>query len=219
MQLTQTEENYLKALFHLSEEFSLKSEVGTNELANHLSLTAASVNDMLKKLKAKSLVDYQKYGKITLTAEGRKIAVSIVRKHRLWETFLFEKLDFSWDEVHDVAEQLEHIKSPKLIAKLDEFLGFPTHDPHGDVIPDIKGEFKEFHHRSLTDVPVASVCTILAVKDDGVDFLQYITNLGLKLHQKISIIAIHPFDNSIEIKINDSIKNISKKVADNIFVE
>lgn len=219
MHLSQTEENYLKALFHLSEENNSKEGVGTNDLANHLEIKPASVNDLLKRLKAKDLVDYHKYGKIHLTSEGRKAAVLIVRKHRLWETFLFEKLDFSWDEVHEVAEQLEHIKSPKLIAKLEEFLDYPTHDPHGDVIPNVKGEFQPSHSKTLAEVTPKTTCKVSAVKDDSADFLQYIATIGLKLHQEVEVIQINPFDLSLEIQIDGTTRNISKKVAEHIFVE
>ncbi len=139
--LTFTEENYLKALFKIGYDKVL-SEVGTNELATHLTVKPATANNMLKKLKEKTLVDYEKYGKIMLTPKGKKRAISIVRNHRLWETFLYEKLSFSWDEVHEVAEQLEHIKSAKLIDRLDEFLDFPALDPHGDPIPNKNGEFR-----------------------------------------------------------------------------
>ncbi len=140
--LSFTEENYLKALWHLTMGNTLKDEAGTNELAAYLNVKPATSNDMLKKLKAKKLVDYKKYGKSSLTHKGKKLAIEIVRKHRLWETFLYEKLDFTWDEVHEVAEQLEHIKSQKLVDKLDKFLNYPALDPHGDVIPNAKGDMK-----------------------------------------------------------------------------
>ncbi len=140
--LSFTEENYLKALWHLTIGNTLKDEAGTNELAAHLNVKPATSNDMLKKLKEKKLVDYKKYGKSSLTHKGKKLAIEIVRKHRLWETFLYEKLDFTWDEVHEVAEQLEHIKSQKLVDRLDKFLNYPALDPHGDVIPNSKGEMK-----------------------------------------------------------------------------
>ena len=140
--LSFTEENYLKALLQLTLETGNKEDLGTNELAAHLSVKPATVNDMLKKLKEKKYVSYKKYGKSSLTNEGKKLAIEVVRKHRLWETFLYEKLEFTWDEVHEVAEQLEHIKSPKLVGKLDKFLNYPAFDPHGDVIPSAKGEMK-----------------------------------------------------------------------------
>lgn len=139
--LSYTEENYLKGLFKLTIELGDKEEAGTNEIAAHLGVKPASVNDMLKKLKDKKLIQYERYGKSSLTKEGKKRAIEIVRKHRLWETFLHEKLAFNWDEVHEVAEQLEHIQSKKLIDKLDQFLEYPSIDPHGDPIPNAKGEW------------------------------------------------------------------------------
>lgn len=139
--LSYTEENYLKGIFKLTIEMDDKAEAGTNEIAHHLGIKPASANDMLKKLKDKKLIKYERYGKSSLTKEGKKLAIEIVRKHRLWESFLFEKLAFNWDEVHEVAEQLEHIQSKKLIDKLDQFLNYPSTDPHGDPIPNAKGEW------------------------------------------------------------------------------
>ncbi len=139
--LSYTEENYLKGIFKLTIEMADKTEAGTNEIASHLGIKPASANDMLKKLKEKKLIKYERYGKSSLTKEGKKLAIEIVRKHRLWESFLYEKLAFNWDEVHEVAEQLEHIQSKKLIDKLDQFLNYPSTDPHGDLIPNAKGEW------------------------------------------------------------------------------
>ena len=146
--LSYTEENYLKALQKITLESGTK-DAGTNELATLLAVKPATANDMLKKLKEKKLVDYEKYGKIRLSGEGEKIAIDIIRKHRLWETFLYQNLEFSWDEVHDVAEQLEHIQSSKLIDKLDKFLGYPEFDPHGDPIPSSNGEIKVQFKKTL----------------------------------------------------------------------
>ena len=137
---SQSEENYIKAIYHLS-AVSEKG-ISTNAIAEKLETKASSVTDMIKKLSEKKVVVYKKYHGVHLTEEGSKIAANVIRKHRLWEVFLVDKLNFSWDEVHDVAEQLEHIKSPKLINQLDALLGFPTHDPHGDPIPDKNGNLK-----------------------------------------------------------------------------
>ncbi len=168
--LSQTEENYLKALLKIA--FSnVNTEVGTNELATLLTVKPATVSDMLKKLKEKELVDYEKYGKITLTTEGRKNAIEVLRKHRLWETFLYEKFEFTWDEVHEVAEQLEHIQSAKLIDMLDKFLDYPEFDPHGDPIPNKKGEIKVHFKKTLSDVEVGNSCKMVAVKDNSSSFL------------------------------------------------
>lgn len=215
MVLSQTEENYLKALFHLTSE---KSEAGTNELAAHLNVKPASANDMLKKLKEKKLISYEKYGKISLSNSGRKQAIQIIRKHRLWETFLYEKLNFTWDEVHDVAEQLEHIDSPKLIEQLDKLLGFPEFDPHGDSIPNAKGEIKTQTRKTLSQIPVGKHCKLVAVKDNSASFLQYVVKVGLGLSSKIKIISRQEFDGSLEIEVNGLKSAVSQKFADNIYV-
>ena len=210
--LSQTEENYLKSLFHLGDE------AGTNELAAFLGVKPASVTDMLKKLKEKKLVNYEKYGKISLTQEGRKKAIEIVRKHRLWETFLYEKFAFTWDEVHEVAEQLEHIQSAKLVDKLDEFLNFPTFDPHGDVIPNAKGEMPAVHKKTLFEEEVGHNCTMVAVKDNSAPFLQYVNKMGLSINNKIKVLARHSYDQLIEIEVNGKVCSISPRFAQNIVI-
>lgn len=216
--LTQTEENYLKALFHLTIETTEKSEAGTNELAATLNVKPATANDMLKKLKQKGLIDYEKYGKISLTSLGKKKAVEIVRKHRLWETFLNKKLEFSWDEVHEVAEQLEHIYSPKLIAQLDKFLGYPELDPHGDVIPNSNGDLKVHARKSLAEVPVGQSCKFVAVKDNSAHFLQYVDKVGLELNGEINVLLREDFDGTMEIEVNGKKSIVSQKFSENIFV-
>src|SRR5580693_6558937 len=150
---TFTEENYLKAIYHLS----LQSEsVSTNQIAASLNTKAASVTDMLKKLADKELINYTKYQGVTLTPQGEKIAVSIIRKHRLWEYFLVEKLNFKWDEVHDVAEELEHISSKELADRLDQFMGYPKYDPHGDPIPDSNGKLKTHELKPVSSLSINS---------------------------------------------------------------
>lgn len=216
--LTQTEENYLKAIFHLSEEIPTKNDAGTNELAMHLNVKPATVNDMLKKLKEKKLVNYEKYGKITMTKPGRQKALEIVRKHRLWETFLYEKLDFSWDEVHEVAEQLEHIQSPKLIEQLDYFLGYPQFDPHGDSIPNAKGELALISKKLLSEVGEAKWCKVVAIRDDSAQFLQYVAKVGLKMNLKCKVMAREDFDGSMELLIDEKRITVSQKFAENIYV-
>jgi DtxR family Mn-dependent transcriptional regulator len=216
--LTQTEENYLKGIFHLSEEIPDKKDAGTNELALHLNVKPATVNDMLKKLKEKKLISYEKYGKITMTKAGRNRALEIVRKHRLWETFLCEKLGFSWDEVHEVAEQLEHIQSPKLIEQLDQFLGYPQFDPHGDSIPNAKGELTNMEKKLLADVPEGKWCKVVAIRDDSAQFLQYVAKVGLKMNLKLKVIARENFDGSIEIMVEEKHATVSQKFAENIYV-
>ncbi len=216
--VSQAEENYLKALFHLTSEIQNKTEAGTNELAEVLDVTPATANNMLKKLKEKDLVSYEKYGKITLTQKGRSVAVQTVRKHRLWETFLYQTLNFTWDEVHEVAEQLEHIQSAKLVEQLEKFLGYPAIDPHGDPIPGAKGEIKSVKRKTLVEVEVGQTCKLIAVKDNSSSFLQYIVRLGLGLSSKIKIVNRQEFDGSMEIEVDKVRSSISKKVAQNLFV-
>lgn len=216
--LSQTEENYLKALFHLTEEAQHRHGAGTNELAATLDVKPATVNDMLKKLKEKDLIVYEKYKKITLTELGKKQAIEVIRKHRLWETFLYEKLQFTWDEVHEVAEQLEHIHSPKLIAQLEKFLGYPELDPHGDAIPNAQGILKKSIRYTLAQVAVGRSCKLVAVKDNSASFLKFVVKVGLGLSSKIKILSRQDFDGSMEIEVRGKKSAVSQKFAENIFV-
>ena len=218
MKLTKNEEDYLKALFNLTVE-SEDDKVGTNQLADKLGFSPASVNGMLKKLKAKELVSYKKYGKIDLTEQGQSLAVGLIRKHRLWETFLYKYMNFTWDEVHVVAEQLEHIKSEKLVSELDRFLGFPKTDPHGATIPNSDGEYSVKLKTTLAEIDVNQKCKIVAVKDSSVEFLKYVTKIGLELSSEILIIEKRDFDGSILIKFNDQELSVSAKFCENVFVE
>ena len=216
--LSFTEENYLKAILQLTIENVSKIEAGTNALAAHLCVKPATATDMLKKLKKKKLINYEKYGKISLTNEGRKNAVEVLRKHRLWETFLYEKLDFTWDEVHEVAEQLEHIQSEKLVEKLDKFLGHPEFDPHGDVIPNSKGELKVLFKKTLSEVEVGNSCKMVAVKDNSAPFLQYVVKVGLGINSKIKVLSKQGYDALMEIEVNGKKSSVSQKFAENIFI-
>lgn len=216
--LSHTEENYLKALFHITTENMDKSKAGTNQLAAHLNVKPASVNDMLKKLKEKKLIHYEKYGKISLTAEGKRKAVDIIRKHRLWETFLYKKLEFSWDEVHEIAEQLEHIQSQKLIDKLDKFLDYPEVDPHGDAIPNAKGELNTQPRKTLSEIAVGKTCKLIAVKDNSATFLQYVVKVGLGISSKIKVLSRQDYDAIMEIEVNGKKSSVSQKFAENIYV-
>lgn len=217
MLLSYTEENYLKALLKITFNSGI-NEVGTNELAASLVVKPATANDMLKKLKEKELVKYEKYGKIKLSKSGQKIALDIIRKHRLWETFLYQKLEFSWDEVHEVAEQLEHIKSEKLIDKLDKYLNFPEFDPHGDPIPNRNGELKVHYKKTLSDIAVGSRCKMVAVKDNSSSFLQYIIKVGLGINNQIKVISKQEYDSITIIEVNDILSSVSLKFAENIYV-
>jgi len=217
--LTITEENYLKALLHLSASESNHLGVGTNQLAAQLNVRPATVNNMVKRLKDKELVDYEKYGKIFLTTLGKDLAVQVIRKHRLWETFLYTKLDFTWDEVHEVAEQLEHVQSEKLIEKLDKFLNFPEFDPHGDVIPTKNGTFKVEARKTLADCIPGNRCEVVSVKDNNTDFLQYVGALGIGINSKVEVIDKFKFDGTLSLKIEDNKVSISQKIAENIYIK
>lgn len=216
--LTITEENYLKALLHLSSNDQDHAGVGINQLAHRLSVRPATVNNMVKKLRDKDLVEYERYGKINLTQHGRGLAVQIIRKHRLWETFLFTKLDFSWDEVHEVAEQLEHIQSEKLIEKLDKFLDYPRFDPHGDEIPSKNGSYQIKAKRTLADCLPGTLCEVISVKDNDTDFLQHVDSLGIGINSKVEVLSRFSFDGTLSLKVNNGNVNVSRKVAENIYI-
>jgi len=216
--LSFTEENYLKALLQLTVEKGEKEEAGTNELAAHLNVKPATANDMLKKLKEKQLISYEKYGKSSLTEEGKKFAIEVVRKHRLWETFLYAKLEFSWDEVHEVAEQLEHIRSPKLIDRLDKFLDYPALDPHGDPIPNAKGELKIPFKKTLNEEEIGHTCRMVGVKDNSAPFLQYVDRVGLSINKQIRLLSRQPYDELLEIEVNGVTTSVSPKFAENILI-
>ena len=213
-----TEENYLKALFHIASEKEETDEVGTNELANHLNVKPPTANSMLKKLKEKELIANEKYGKITLTDSGRRQAIAIIRKHRLWETFLYKKLGFNWDEVHEIAEELEHIASEKLVERLDKFLDFPKFDPHGDPIPDSSGKFSTQYRQTLADCKAGTNCKMVAVKDNSAVFLQYVVQIGLGLDNEIQVLKQNAYDSSYLIRIDDKELTVSQKFAQNIYV-
>lgn len=215
--MTYSEENYLKAIYHLS--LFQKKGVTTNAIAKMIDSKASSVTDMIKKLADKNLVEYQKYQGVSLTPEGLLAAKMIVRKHRLWEVFLVEKLDFSWDEVHDVAEELEHINSEKLINKLDAFLGFPTEDPHGDPIPNAKGEIKKMDKKLLSELKLNQKSICVGVKDSSSEFLKYLDKQQISLGSSIEIIEKESFDASLRVLVNGNEMNISHKIASNLYVK
>lgn len=215
--LSHSEENYLKALLKLGYDNNTH-EVGTNELAAILSIKPAGANDMLKRLKEKQLVDYEKYGKIRLTDLGRKKGMDVLRKHRLWETFLHEKLFFSWDEVHEIAEQLEHIQSETLVDRLDQFLEFPQFDPHGDPIPNKLGELPVQYTKKLSDIAIGDCCTMVGVKDNSSAFLQYVNQVGLSIHYSIRVVSKQAYDDLLLIEVNGVQSSVSQKFAENIFV-
>jgi DtxR family Mn-dependent transcriptional regulator len=210
-----TEENYLKIIYHLAE---VSSPVQTNAIAERMQTKAASVTDMMRKLAEKKLIDYVKYQGVTLTETGKLAAINIVRKHRLWEVFLVDKLNFKWDQVHEVAEELEHIKSSLLIERLDEFLDFPKADPHGDPIPDKHGNFTTRTLVKISKLKTGEKGIITGVSEHSAPFLQHLEKLGLTLGKTIEISEVIDFDGSVELNLNDKKINISREVAKHILI-
>jgi len=218
LNLSQTEENYLKAIYHLSNHG--KVNVSTNAIAERLSTKAASVSDMIKKLAAKNLIEYIKYQGVKIIDEGIKEALKIVRKHRLWEVFLVEKLAFKWDEVHDIAEQLEHIVSPVLVQRLDQFLGYPTHDPHGDPIPSIEGVLPTSNNQLLINLLENQKAIVVGVKDNSKSFLQFLNKVGIGLGTEILVKADFEYDLSKEVEVDqEKTLMLSKEVLQNIYIK
>lgn len=211
---TLSEENYLKIIYNLYKEGVTK--ITPTAIAEALSNNPASVVDMIKKLVEKDLVQYEKSKGAKLTEKGKLIAISIVRKHRLWEAFLLEKLDYGWDEVHDIAEQLEHVHHPELADRLDKFLGYPQYDPHGDPIPKANGETAATYKTTLSEVGEGSTCTVVGVKDTSPSFLQYLKKLDIGIGTKITLMEKIPFDNSMIILVNNEKTTVSKMFAENL---
>jgi DtxR family transcriptional regulator, Mn-dependent transcriptional regulator len=216
MNYSASEENYIKSIYHLKGD---QQNVTTNELAEELKTRPASVTDMLKKLKTKKLLHYEKYQGFRLSAEGKKVALNIIRRHRLWEFFLSEKLKFTWDEVHEVAEELEHVTSKKLIDKLDEYLGFPKFDPHGDPIPDQTGKITNAEQVPLSDVAINQLAEVCGVANHSTQMLDMLRHNNIGIGTRLEIRKKFPFDQSIEIKIrNMPAFTISDRLAQNIYV-
>lgn len=217
IEMTLSEENYLKSIYHL--EHTYASGVSTNALAEEMETKASSVTDMIKKLSEKALVNYKKYQGVKLSEKGNAIAIQIIRKHRLWEYFLVEKLKFNWDKVHDIAEQLEHIKSDELIAKLDKFLGYPKRDPHGDPIPDSEGKFSSLEKKLLSHFEEGERGVCVGVKDSSSAFLQYLDRNKIKLGKTITILEKEQFDGSMVLQMDNKNFTISKIAANNIYLK
>lgn len=212
-----SEENYIKAIFHLQGQ---GETVTTNELAQELKTKPASVTDMMKKLKAKKLLHYKPYRGFRLSSEGNKVALGIIRRHRLWEYFLAEKLKFSWEEVHAVAEDLEHVSSKKLIDKLDEYLGFPRIDPHGDPIPDAEGKIETSKQVCITELPFNQSAVVCHVSDQSQQILELLKHKNISIGTKLEVKRKFDFDHSMEIKIRQQpVFTISEQLAKNIFVK
>jgi DtxR family Mn-dependent transcriptional regulator len=214
--LSLTEENYLKAVYHLSHGGA--KSVTTNALAEEMKTKAASVTDMIKKLSLKDLINHERYYGVNITPKGKLRALQVIRKHRLWETFLVQKLSFTWDEVHEVAEQLEHIQSAHLIDKLDEYLGFPKIDPHGDPIPDQNGKLKAEPLVSLDKVKAGSKAVIASVRDSDPNLLKYLDKIGATPGKKIEVLGREDYDESLEVIIDRKKLFVSREVSQNIMV-
>lgn len=217
MNFSTSEENYIKAIYHLQHTNEV---VATNEVADKLNTKAASVTDMLKKLKAKNLLNYEPYKGFTLSKEGKKLALNIVRKHRLWEYFLVQKLEFGWDEVHDIAEELEHISSPELIERLDAYLSFPRFDPHGDPIPDSNGKMVITKQINLIDCDLSKKAEVTAVGSQSTELLELLRHKNIGIGTVLQVVQKFSFDNSVEIKIdNYPAFSISQQLAQTLFVK
>ncbi|MEO6252458.1 MAG: metal-dependent transcriptional regulator [Ferruginibacter sp.] len=216
MSFTTSEENYIKSIYHLQQETGL---VNTNSLAAEMQTRPASVTDMLKKLKGKKLLQYEKYKGFKLNEAGKKAALDVVRKHRLWEFFLVEKLKFEWDKVHSIAEDLEHISSEELIQRLDNFLGNPAFDPHGDPIPDKHGKIQVIDQQSLSNIPLHKPAIVSSVSNQTVQMLEMLKHYHITLGTSITVLKRFEFDGSLEIKVlKQSNCIISEQVAKNVFV-
>lgn len=215
--LSFAEENYLKAIYHLSA--AGQKQVNTNAIADRLETKPASVSDMIRKLSEKGVISYVKYQGVNITEAGKRSALKVIRKHRLWEVFLVDKLNFNWDQVHDVAEQLEHIRSSLLISRLDEFLEFPKFDPHGDPIPNAEGVISSKPRLILSEIGPNSQAELVSMTDTGIAFLKYLDKIGMKIGTKIKVTEIFEFDGSMEIEMDrEKIITVSKQVADNLLV-
>ncbi|MBT8318017.1 MAG: metal-dependent transcriptional regulator [Lutibacter sp.] len=215
--LSQTEENYLKAIYSIG--ISNGKNINTTLISRKLKTKPSSVTDMIRKLAEKDLIYYEKYKGVSLTQSGKKIAIDIVRKHRLWEVFLVNKLNYNWDEVHEMAEQLEHIKSDTLVGRLEAFLDFPKHDPHGDPIPDENGNIAQHKNVMLSSLEINSSGVVIGVKDSSSSFLQFLDNSNIKLGDTIKVIAKEDYDNSILIENKLQTKSISQQISANLFVK
>lgn len=217
--VSHTEENYLKAIFKIAEKEGGRP-VNTNAISTEMKTTAASVTDMLNRLSKKELIHYEKYKGVTLTLKGSLLATRLVRKHRLWEVFLVEKLHFSWDEVHEMAEELEHIQSDELVERLDEYLGRPKFDPHGDPIPDAEGNFTFRKQSPLAELQQGEKGIVVGVQDHSTAFLQYLDKLQLSLGAQVVVVERFEYDESLKIALKDNKEHIlSKKVSQNLFVQ
>ena len=214
---TLAEENYLKAIYHLEQES--KKEISTNAIADTMHTKASSATDMVQRLADKGLVTYRKYKGARLSKEGEKVAIRVVRKHRLWEVFLVEKLNFQWDEVHHIAEQLEHINSDELVNRLDKFLDYPDYDPHGDPIPDKNGHIKSAQKKLLSELQKGNKGQLVGVRETSPEFLQFLDKRQIAIGAPITVLGREFFDGSMVIQVKQEQFFISKKIADNLYIQ
>lgn len=213
---TRSTENYLKAIYSLSQKNG--AIVQTNAISQYLDVKASSITDMLRKLKDSGLIEYEKYKGVRLNQEGTRLALNIIRKHRLWEIFLYEKLQFNWDEVHDVAEQLEHIQSANLVDKLDAFLGFPEVDPHGEPVPNADGIIAKRKGVPLREYPPGKWGTVCGVDDENRDFLNYLDDRDIALGTRLRLRKVEAFDESVEIEVKKQLFQLSASAAERIYL-
>jgi DtxR family Mn-dependent transcriptional regulator len=214
---TLSEENYLKIVYFL--ELSEGAKASPTTIAETLGNSPASVVDMLKKLRGKKLIQYDKSRGARLTETGKRTALGVVRNHRLWEVFLHEKLGYSWDEVHPLAEQLEHVHDPLLADRLDKYLGFPQYDPHGDPIPKQDGKIARLPRTTLTGITPGNTCRVVAVKDTSAPFLQYLAKLNIGIGTQLKVEEFIAYDGSLTIKLDRKTATVSKKFAESIIVD
>lgn len=214
---SQTEENYLKALLNLADE---QGEVNISELSTMLQVSKPTVNSMVKNLEKQGLVNYEKYKPLSLTQKGKKEAALIVRKHRLTEMYLVKKMGFGWEEVHEIAEQVEHINSPKFFERMDELLGFPRVDPHGSPIPDSKGQLAEYYYKTLASCDVGEKVKLVALTNSASDFLEFLNSRELRLGTNLEILAKETFDGSMVIRYENHVsEGLSAKICERLSVE
>ncbi len=215
--LSFTEENYLKAIYKIGEKD--KKPAGTNAIAAEMETSAASVTDMLKRLAEKGLINYQKYKGVSLSSQGSKIATNLIRKHRLWESFLVNKLGFTWDKVHDIAEEMEHIKSDELVTRLDQFLDHPKFDPHGDPIPNAEGKFTLRVQILMNQMKKGDTGVVIGVKEHDNEFLRFLNQKKINLGTEIHVKDKNSYDQSYTIEVNNEQHLISEKVSKQIYIK
>ena len=216
--ISQTEENYLKAIYKITEREG--KSASTNAISTAMSTAAASVTDMIKRLATKDLVNYEKSKGVTLTTEGGRLATLLIRKHRIWEVFLCEKLGYTWDECHELAEELEHIQDDELINRMERYLGNPKFDPHGDPIPDSAGNFAVRSQIPLSEMHPGECGVVVGVQEHSTAFLQYLDRQMLNLGARIEVLEVFEFDDSIKLKLNgESDLIVSSRVSQNLFIK